>query len=1113
MPIVLPLPAPRQPRVLVWVAIVLGMAAVAWLSLVPARVSPAAPLVWWPVGVALAVMLRYGLRTLPALWLGLMAGMTLGMPAEPLLHMLSDSLPDLLVAGSVAVWGRWLLGQSQLPPWRQALPGLLLLVLLVLAGASVNCLLALLLPGLPHPLWREPLLEWWLADLLGLLVVGTLSMPGRWRLGSWAMEAERAAVLTIGVVSWSAAAWLEGPAPLVSQLVSFGFVPLVVWTAIRLTLRDVGLLTLLAVLPFYVLGVAPAGLEQIGLATGSGTGFVVMLLVLYLHDSEQQRHRQERLRRQEMRQLRRAQRDIILQAADMIPSAVVLTRLSDQTIVYANEALARLFGYPRASFIGRTSLEMGIWNNPDDRHELLARMHAPVPQPFNCWMRRADGTRFCIELQSSRVTWGDSAYMLTVAHDIDQLVRAESLARDGERSIKEALARAQIGYVDLDLARDRAVGNSVMAEMMGYPDDGAVLSPIPQDWIGRVHPDDRDMVRLRYRNLMAGRAPIDGLEFRLEHDRDWRWVMATLVPIETLPDGRALRVLGVYVDVTRLHLATAELRLAAHVQEHTPDAVLICDAAGRLLKANRAIQRLTGWAPEVLVEELLADLRADAYPVPPANRSWEGECHYRTLSGVPLACWQRQSPVLDEYGNLSYLLVTLSELSERQRQEARIRYLAEHDSLTGLYNRAALIERLGDVLAQARRQPHVGAVMYLDLDRFKQINDTLGHEAGDALLIEVARRIRSVVRTGDAVGRMGGDEFVVLLARLEYPRDAAAVADKLLAALLEPFVLSGQRVESPASIGVAMFPQDGEDADTLLRHADAAMYDVKTQGRGRWQFFTSALQSQVANRRAREAMLTRALERREFVLEYQLIYGNPVREPLAMEALLRWHTPAGERLPAQAFIDLAEDMRLALRLTRYTLDLVGQQLAGWLEAGLVPVPVAINLTSRQFHDPLLVTHVAETLREHRLDGQWIEFEVAESALFADLEQSRKQLARLAELGVGVAVDRFGGDIRRWFELADAPLTRIKVECSVLAELSGNDRGRMALSAWQGVLGRPLAVTGVESDDDLACAERIGSQAVQGWVCQAPLNGEQMAQILRQRQAREAGLPAEPPAAG
>ena len=179
----------------------------------------------------------------------------------------------------------------------------------------------------------------------------------------------------------------------------------------------------------------------------------------------------------------------------------------------------------------------------------------------------------------------------------------------------------------------------------------------------------------------------------------------------------------------------------------------------------------------------------------------------------------------------------------------------------------------------------------------------------------------------------------------------------------------------------------------------------------------------------------------------------------------------------------------------------------------MPVPVAINLTSRQFHDPLLVTHVAETLREHRLDGQWIEFEVAESALFADLEQSRKQLARLAELGVGVAVDRFGGDIRRWFELADAPLTRIKVECSVLAELSGNDRGRMALSAWQGVLGRPLAVTGVESDDDLACAERIGSQAVQGWVCQAPLNGEQMAQVLRQRQAREAGLPAESPAAG
>src|SRR5476651_222397 len=499
-------------------------------------------------------------------------------------------------------------------------------------------------------------------------------------------------------------------------------------------------------------------------------------------------------------------------------------------------------------------------------------------------------------------------------------------------------------------------------------------------------------------------------------------------------------VLGVGRDISQQRRAEKDLRMAATVFEHSTSAILITDPAGYIVQANDAFSRVSGYAVAQVLDQLPTMLTVDdqqeahlAYILKQLHQrgSWEGEVWLKRRSGEHYPAWVGITAVFDDEGDLASYVCFFSDISERKASEQRIHRLAYYDALTHLPNRTLFQDRLHTALQQAERHQAWVVLMFLDLDRFKPINDSLGHAAGDRMLKEMATRLLGCVADDDTVARMGGDEFTLLLppgaTRQVALNRAIHVDEQILASLVTPFVLEGREFFVTASIGIALSPPDGSELSQLMKNADTAMYHAKERGKNNFQFYQADMNASALERLELESDLRHALEQNEFVLYYQPQFSGDGKRLTGAEALLRWRHPRRGLVPPGDFIPVLEELGLVVDVGDWVISEACRQLKTWHENKVRVPKVSVNISARQFSDGQLGERIATILRDTGLPPACLELELTESILMREVNEAMQILASLKNLGLSIAVDDFGTGYSSLNYLKQFPIDVLKID--------------------------------------------------------------------------------------
>jgi len=557
-------------------------------------------------------------------------------------------------------------------------------------------------------------------------------------------------------------------------------------------------------------------------------------------------------------------------------------------------------------------------------------------------------------------------------------------------------------------------------------------------------------------------------------------------------DGHVLGLIGVARRVTAEHQASDRLQLAAQVFENAAEGILITSPQGLIEMVNPAFTRITGYTSDEVVgkrPDLLHSGRHDndfyerMWSTVNAADIWQGEVWNRRKSGEVYPEWLNISPVRDENGNVVHYLGIFSDISAVKRTEAQLEHMAHHDALTGLPNRALLNDRIDTALRRAQRADRMVAVVFLDLDRFKDINDSFGHAIGDLVLKQVAERLRETVRDEDTVARLGGDEFVILIEDVEHGAQTDTATERILACLHPPVTVDHQEFYVGASLGVSMFPRDGYTADALIRNADTAMYQAKRQGRNTVQRYSEQQTESARHRMRLENGLRRAVENQQFEVWFQpqVELGSGVLT--GFEALCRWPDADRGMIPPSEFIPVAEATGLIVPIGEFMLRATARVIAGWRAQGLNPPPVAVNVSGRQLRRLDFLTTVCTVLEEEGCRPEWIELEVTESDILKDAEPAIATLHGIREMGIGLALDDFGTGFSSLSYLKRLPIETLKIDRSFISGLPGDANDRAIVQAVL-AMGRSLEMRvlaeGVETAAQVSALRLMGCTLAQGY---------------------------------
>lgn len=549
--------------------------------------------------------------------------------------------------------------------------------------------------------------------------------------------------------------------------------------------------------------------------------------------------------------------------------------------------------------------------------------------------------------------------------------------------------------------------------------------------------------------------------------------------------------------------------------DYTSEAIYGVDLQGMCTFANPACLSMLGYASESdLIGRRMYNLIHPAQTEGPPRPVEEGvvqraplageACHgsdemHRRADGTlfPVEYWSR--PMYRD-GELVGAVVTFIDISQRKETEEVLHRLAYYDNLTGLPNRALFSDRLHQALNNMKRRQKLMALMVLDLDRFKVVNDTMGHEAGDILLQEVASRLKGCIRTSDTCSRLGGDEFALIFPDMGEIQDVAQLAQKVLRQFTEPVVIGGREVFSSVSIGIALFPSDTEDADALMKFADSAMYHAKELGRDTYQFYSSEMTASVHAQLQLETNLRRAIENREFVLHYQSQIDVHCDRPCGVEALLRWRDHAGNLIPPAQFIPLAEDTGLIVPIGKWVLETACLQLKRWHDSGLEDLTLSVNVAARQFRDATFIDAVSEAIAAAKIPPHSLELEITESILLEHSDDTLRTLNALKGLGVKLAIDDFGTGYSSLSYLKRFPIDRVKIDQSFVRDLAV-DNDDLAIVRAIIALAQALRLTviaeGVETEEQLVLLLREGCHECQGYLFSRPMEAGSISASLHQ----------------
>ncbi|MDD2924466.1 EAL domain-containing protein [Rhodoferax sp.] len=685
----------------------------------------------------------------------------------------------------------------------------------------------------------------------------------------------------------------------------------------------------------------------------------------------------------------------------------------------------------------------------------------------------------------------------------NQVLRQRQALAESEFRWKFAVEASGGGLWDWNIPAGTLFLSESWKATLGYQDHE--LGQNTNEWESRLHPDDRASTLAALNQCLRGETPRYRHENRVRcKDGSYKWMLEQGQIVSRDAHGKALRMIGIDTDITERRQTEDQLRLAASVFEHAREGICITDADANIVDANAAFATITGYRREEVLgrnprilssgrqshefyQAMFAELKSVGH--------WQGELWNRRKDGEVYAELLTISAVRDAAQSVQHYVAMFFDITANKEHQQQLEHIAHFDALTNLPNRVLLADRLKQAMAQAQRRGQLVAVAYLDLDGFKQINDTYGHEAGDQLLVGVAGNMRNALREGDTLARLGGDEFVAVLADLSDANDCAGTLKRLLAAAALSMPFGDVRLQVSASLGVTFYPQaEPVDADQLMRQADQAMYQAKVSGKNRYHAFDAAHDRSVRGLHESLDEIARALEHAEFELYYQPKVNLQTGVVIGAEALIRWQHPTKGRLSPADFLPVVEDHALAVSLGEWVIRAALTQMQQWQAQGLV-FQVSVNVGARQLQEENFVQRLAEMLaRFPGVDTTLLQLEVLETSALHDLERTARVIHDCQQLGVGFALDDFGTGYSSLTYLKYLPVEVIKIDQSFV-------RGMLAdaddLAIMEGVIGlarafkRQVIAEGVETVAHGTLLLRLGCHLAQGYGIARPMPASEL----------------------
>lgn len=675
-------------------------------------------------------------------------------------------------------------------------------------------------------------------------------------------------------------------------------------------------------------------------------------------------------------------------------------------------------------------------------------------------------------------------HMLKVAH---------AKVTASEQRLKQALDSIDSGAWEWH-ARKNIMFASRVYSMLGYQE---ALNPLAMtQHLSLVHPEDKEAYQQAWQKLMQTPDKTFDHTYRMQHKNGkWLWFRDIGKVAEVDDKGKPERVIGTFSNITETRANQEKVRLFGEAFQQTRDWVVILDANQRVIAANQSFADVFGSVDQYLVSpkthHLGISLQRRRFYTSllrglTVNQHWQGEELVHTPDGKERPTLINISAIGDA-DKVEFFVLVFTDITAQKVAEEELRYLASYDSLTGLPNRTLLMDRIQHGIEQAKRAKKTLALCFIDLDKFKQVNDSLGHDVGDQLLQEVARRLRATLRETDTIARLGGDEFVVLLESYKNDDNISHVARKMLQSIGEPMQLGTHTVSVSPSIGIAVYPDDALDANALLKHADVAMYYAKDLGRNNFQFFIAEMNEKAHMQLAKETQLRQAFKDSEFINYYQPIVDCRSQSVIGVEVLMRW-SHKNALIPPTEFIPMAEDLRLIIPMTLSLLERALVDLQQWRQAGL-DLYLSVNLSTSHLEQLSLAEHTEKLLTKYQLPPSCLRFEVTESALMRDHEKAITTMLALNQLGIQLALDDFGTGYSSLKYLKELPIDAIKIDRSFVKDIGIDPDDETIIEAilsMAGSLGMSCVAEGVETEQQLAFFSSRQCYLIQGYLFAKPM---------------------------
>ena len=694
---------------------------------------------------------------------------------------------------------------------------------------------------------------------------------------------------------------------------------------------------------------------------------------------------------------------------------------------------------------------------------------------------------------------------MRVAARTQELDEATHALGKSQARLALALEASELGLWDWDLQSDQ-VHHSHLRELFGL--DPEQVQVMLRDLTPRLHPDDLPVLRRELIEHMKGRSEDYHIEYRVRHaDGYWVWVEDRGRAVERDSAGRVLRMLGTRRDVSERRQQQEQQRLAAMVFEAASEGICILDPDYRFLAVNRAFSVVTGYSREEVLGRRVTSLLGSRemrrqYPAIvqelDSNGSWQGELIETRKSGELYPQWLQLNLVHDAAGRRSHIVAFLADLTARREAEERLRYLSHYDELTGLANRSLFRERLHEASQRARQTGRSIALLHIDLDRFKLLNDSLGHEVADQMLRQISRRLTQMVPEADCIARLSGDEFAIILDAYSSLSSLARMASRLLAKLRVPMIAGGHELVVSASLGISLLPDYAREISALISQANMAVQHAKHLGGNTFQFFTDNLQACTLERLQLENRLRKAIDEGQLEVFYQPKLDLRDDSLSAAEALVRWRDPEHGVIAPGEFIGLAEETGLIMPIGEFVLRQACHQARAWQVQGLASIRVSVNLSVHQLRQGNLASLVRQVLDETGLAPYWLELELTESQMLDNVDSVIATFQQLRDMGVKLAIDDFGTGYSSLSYLKRFPVDYVKIDQTFIRDLSpGSEDAAItrAIIAMAHSLELKVVAEGVETQAQMDFLKRQGCDEIQGYLISRPRDAIAFAELL------------------